>query len=276
MDDKSFAYRAKKASGIAMMLAFLAFAVLPILWVLILSLRPATALFEPIWESPTNLTFDNFRGIADSGFPRALLNSFLTAGIATILSMIVGVPAAFALAKSRLRGKFVASWVLLLLRMAPPVGFVIPLFLIYINAGLIDTYPGLIMAYMTLTLPLVVWSMWTTFAQIPNELIESALMDGASLAKALVLVVIPAARPGVVAAAILGFLIAWNDFFFALIITRGSTVTAPVSIMNFISSDSVDWGSIAVAAICVTLPIIPVMVIANRYIVQSLSGAVKG
>lgn len=132
------------------------------------------------------------------------------------------------------------------------------------------------MAYMTLTLPLIVWSMWNSFSQIPDELIEAAIMDGASLTKAFLQVALPAARPGAVAATILGFLIVWNDFFFALIISRSSTVTAPVAVMNFISYDSVDWGSIAVASIALTLPILPLMVIANRYIVQSLSGAVKG
>lgn len=259
-----------------MMSVLLFFAALPTVWVLIMSFREQSVMFEPFWESPFAMTLDNYIGITRSDFPKALLNSFISAGTSTLLAMIVGVPAGFALAKSRLSGKFYASWMLLLLRMAPPVGFVIPLFLLYVNAGLIDSYFGLIMAYMTLTLPLIVWSMWNSFAQVPDELIEAAIMDGASLGKAFLLVALPAARPGAVAAAILGFLIVWNDFFYALIITRSSTVTAPVAVMNFISYDSVDWGSIAVASIALTLPILPLMVIANRYIVQSLSGAVKG
>jgi multiple sugar transport system permease protein len=276
MRDPSMAFRVKKSLGVLMMLTFLAFALIPVLWVLILSLRPVTALFDPFWESASELTFANFGSIFRSDFPRAFLNSFIAAGSATLLALLVGIPAGFSLAKSRMQGKFGASWMLLMLRMAPPVGFVIPLFLVYVNAGLIDSYAGLTIAYLTLTLPVVVWSMWTSFAQIPDEMIESALMDGASLVKALFLVALPAARPGAVAAAILSFLITWNDFFFALVITRRATVTAPVSIMNFISFDSVDWGSIAVASICVTLPIIPVMIVANRYIVHSLGGAVKG
>lgn len=276
MIDNGTSYRAKKALGIGVMLILLAFAAFPTLWVLVLSIREQSAVFEPIWESPLAITLDNFFSISRSDFPRALLNSFITAGCSTALAMLVGVPAGFALAKSRVSGKFLASWVLLLLRMAPPVGFVIPLFLLYVNAGLIDTYTGLIVAYMTLTLPLIVWSMWNSFAQVPDELIEAAIMDGASLVNAFLLVALPAARPGAVAAAILGFLIAWNDFFYALIITRSSTSTAPVAVMNFISFDSVDWGAIAVASIALTLPILPFMAIANRYIVQTLSGAVKG
>ncbi len=120
------------------------------------------------------------------------------------------------------------------------------------------------------------WSIWTSFNQIPDELVEAALMDGASLRRTLLLVVLPAARPGVTAAAVLGFLLAWNDFFFALIITRTHTSTAPVAVMNFVSYASVDWGAIAVASIALTLPIVPVIVLANKYIVQSLGGAVKG
>ena len=276
MIDTSASFRFKKTIGMSMMWALLIFAAFPTIWVLIMSLREDSVIFEPFWESPLAVTLDNYFKITRSDFPRALMNSFICAGLSTLLAMIVGVPAGFALAKSRVSGKFYASWLLLLLRMAPPVGFVIPLFLLYVNAGLIDTYFGLIVAYMTLTLPLIVWSMWNSFAQVPDELIEAAIMDGASLFKAFLLVALPAARPGAVAAAILGFLIVWNDFFYALIITRSSTVTAPVAVMNFISYDSVDWGSIAVASIALTLPILPLMVIANRYIVQSLSGAVKG
>lgn len=276
MIDNSPEYRIKRAFGIAVMLVLVAFAALPTLWALILAFRSPDAVFEPIWESPFKLTFDNFWNITRSDFPKALMNSFITAGMSTVLAMLIGVPAGFALAKSRVSGKFIASWVLLLLRMAPPVGFVIPLFLVYVNAGLIDTYAGLVFAYMTLTLPLVTWSMWNSFAQVPDELIEAAIMDDASLAKAFLLIALPAARPGAVAAAILAFLVAWNDFFYSLIITRSATTTAPVAVMNFISFDSVDWASIAVASIALTLPILPLMAIANRYIVQSLSGAVKG
>ncbi len=276
MIDRSPAFRAKKALGIGGMLILLGFAAFPTVWALVLSFREQSSIFEPIWESPLAITLDNYFSIARSDFPRALMNSFITAGASTAFAMLVGVPAGFALAKSRVSRKFIASWILLLLRMAPPVGFVIPLFLLYVNAGLIDTYIGLIIAYMTLTLPLIVWSMWNSFSQVPDELIEAAIMDGAPLIKAFLLVALPAALPGAVAAAILGFLIAWNDFFYALIITRSSTSTAPVAVMNFISFDSVDWGSIAVASIALTLPILPLMAIANRYIVQSLSGAVKG
>ncbi len=276
MIDNSPEFRIKKAIGTTVMLLLVTFAALPTLWALLLAFRAPDAVFEPIWESPLKLTFDNFFNITRSDFPKALMNSFITAGLSTVFAMLVGVPAGFALAKSRVSGKFIASWILLLLRMAPPVGFVIPLFLLYVNAGLIDTYAGLVFAYMTLTLPLVTWSMWNSFSQVPDELIEAAIMDDASLTKAFLLIALPAARPGAVAAAILAFLVAWNDFFYSLIIPRSDTTTAPVAVMNFISFDSVDWASIAVASIALTLPILPLMAIANRYIVQSLSGAVKG
>lgn len=262
--------------GIAMMLLFFGFALLPIVWSLILSFRPASHLFEPIWHSPTILTLDNFQSLLRSNFPLSLLNSFITAGASTLLAMLIGVPGGFALAKGRSQRRFIASWALLLLRMAPPVGFVIPLFLIYLHVDLLDTRIGLIAAYMVLTLPFVVWSSWTSLAQIPDELIEASMLDGATLYQTLIKVVIPAAKPGLIATAVLAFLIAWNDFFFALIITRGDTVTAPVAIMNFVSYASVDWGSIALASVVLTLPTLPVIIFANKYIVQSMGGAVKG
>ena len=227
MIDNSPEFRIKKAIGTTVMLLLVTFAALPTLWALLLAFRAPDAVFEPIWESPLKLTFDNFFNITRSDFPKALMNSFITAGLSTVFAMLVGVPAGFALAKSRVSGKFIASWILLLLRMAPPVGFVIPLFLLYVNAGLIDTYAGLVFAYMTLTLPLVTWSMWNSFSQVPDELIEAAIMDDASLTKAFLLIALPAARPGAVAAAILAFLVAWNDFFYSLIITRSDTTTAP-------------------------------------------------
>lgn len=266
----------KQAAGVTMMLVLLFFALLPVIWAFILAFRPENRLFEPIWVSPTELTLANIGKIADSGFPRALLNSFVTAGISTFLAVLLGVPGGFALAKGRSHRKFIASWALLLLRMAPPVGFVIPLFIMYLNIGFLDTWWGLIAAYMVLTLPLVVWSSWTSLSQIPDDLIEAALLDGATIGQTLRRVVIPAARPGLVATAVLAFLLVWNDFFFALVITRSQTVTAPVAIMNFVSYASVDWGSIAIASIALTLPTVPVILFANKYIVQSMGGAVKG
>lgn len=273
---KKNAFSWKQAAGVTMMLAFLAFALLPIVWAFILALRPENRLFEPIWESPTALTLSNISKLADSGFLHALFNSFVTATVSTALAVVIGVPGGFALAKGRSSKKFIASWALLLLRMAPPVGFVIPLFIFYMNIGFLDTWWGLIGAYMVLTLPLVVWSSWTSLSQIPNELIEAALLDGATMAQTLRRVVIPAARPGIVATTVLAFLLTWNDFFFALVITRSDTVTAPVAIMNFVSYASVDWGSIAIASIVLTLPTAPVIIFANKYIVQSMGGAVKG
>ncbi|MBX2825436.1 MAG: carbohydrate ABC transporter permease, partial [Gammaproteobacteria bacterium] len=196
--------------GIIMMLVFFGFALLPIVWALILSFRPASHLFEPIWQSPRMLTLENFNSLLRSNFPHALLNSLVTAGSSTLLAMLIGIPGGFALAKGRSQKRFISSWALLLLRMAPPVGFVIPLFLIYLNIGFLDTWIGLIAAYMVLTLPLVVWSSWTSLAQIPDELIEASLLDGASLFQALIKVVIPAARPGLIATGVLAFLIAWT------------------------------------------------------------------
>ncbi|MCT4334926.1 carbohydrate ABC transporter permease [Paracoccus sp. YLB-12] len=274
MIDRRTGYRF--ALGRLMMIVLLCFALLPVLWSIVLTFRPKISLFTPIWEAPLAWSLDNFGALARSDFPAALINSLITAGGATILALIVGIPAGFALAKGGLRGTFQTSWALLLLRMAPPIGIVLPLFLTYLNLGLLNTRVGLTFAYMSLTLPFVVWSMWTSFSQIPSELIEAAAIDGATLPQILWKIVLPLSRPGVVAAAILGFLLAWNDFFFALILTRGQTATAPVAIMNFVSYASVEWGAIALATIVLTLPIVPVIMFANRYIVQSLGGAVKG
>ena len=269
-------FNIKRAFGISFILISLGFALLPMIWALVLSFRSKSHVFEPVWESPTAFTFGNFASLLDADFMHSLFNSFLTASISTFLAVLVGVPAGFALAKGNIGNKLFASWSMLLLRMAPPVGFVIPMFLIYTNIGFIDTFFGLIIAYLIIALPLVVWASWTSMAQIPTELIEASLLDGATLPQTLALVVIPVAKPGIIAASVLAFLLVWNDFFFALIITRDETITAPVAIVNFVSYASVDWGSIALASVILTLPTLPLILFANKYIVQSMAGSVKG
>ncbi|WP_201305475.1 carbohydrate ABC transporter permease [Paenibacillus puerhi] len=253
------------------------FCLFPLVWMAFLAFRTPDAMFEPFWRNLSSFSTETFVSTLQSGFTKSIWNSFLAASISMIVAMVIGTPAAFALAKWSIKRKYIWKWVIQLLRMAPPVGFAIPLFLAYINLGMIDTLPGLILSYVTFTVPLVIWLMWMFFSQIPNELMEAAWMDGSSIWRSFLTIALPLSTPGLVAAGILSFIFSWNDFFFALILTRANTSTGPVAVMNFLTESSYNWGGIASAGLILSLPTLPVIFFMSKYIVQGLtSGAVKG
>jgi len=259
------------------LLLLVVFCLFPLVWMAFLAFCTPDAMFEPFWKEWSSFSTDTFMETIRSGFPKSILNSFIAAIVSMLLAMIIGTPAAFSLAKWSFKRKYIWKWVIQLLRMAPPVGFAIPLFLAYINFGMIDSLAGLIVAYVTFTVPLVIWLMWMFFAQIPNELLEAAWMDGSSVWRSFYQIALPLSTPGLVAAGILSFIFAWNDFFFSLILTRTSATTGPVAVMNFLTESSYNWGGIASAGLILSLPTLPVIFFMGKYIVQGLtSGAVKG
>lgn len=255
----------------------IAFCLFPMIWMVFIAFRTPDAMFEPFWKSFSSFSADAFTATLQSDFLKAVGNSITVAIITTALSMVIGTPAAFSLAKWGIKRKFVIKWLVQLLRMAPPVGFAIPLFLAYTNLGMIDSLPGLVLSYITFTVPLVIWLMWMFFAQLPDELLEAAWMDGCSIWRSFLRIAVPLSTPGLVAAGILSFITAWNDFFFALILTRSNASTGPVAVMNFLTESSYNWGGIASAGLILSLPTLPVIFFMGKYIVQGLtSGAVKG
>jgi multiple sugar transport system permease protein len=161
--------------------------------------------------------------------------------------------------------------------MAPPIAFGIPFFLTYRSLGWLDTLGGLIIIYLTFNLSLVIWMMRTFFDAIPRSLEEAAYIDGASIGQTLMTVIFPLTGPGVATTAIFCFLLAWNDFFFALVLTRSKAMTAPVAIVNYMNYAGWDWGRITAGSIVVALPVVVFSMLVRRYLVSGLTaGAVKG
>ena len=250
---------------------------LPFLWLLQMSFKPTPLILEfppRFWFTPT---LDHYAGLWRDGFPESFVNSLVTSSVSTVLALLLGVPAAYALSRWTGRGKFGLGLAILLTRMAPPIAFTIPFFLAYRWLGLLDTRTGLILIYMTFNLPLVIWMMQPFFEAVPASLEEAALMDGASHATAFFEIVLPVASAGLAATAILCFLYAWNDFFFALILTRTDARTAPVAVVNFMNYEGWEWGKIAAGGSLVMAPVVLFSMLVRRYLVSGLTaGAVKG
>ncbi|MDO5030935.1 MAG: carbohydrate ABC transporter permease [Corynebacterium sp.] len=256
------------------------YALVPVLWIASLSFKPTTDMYDGHFI-PRNWTLDNYRGIFQtSEFTRALINSIGIGLITTLLAVIVGTMAAYAIARLEFPGKSVILGVSLLIAMFPQVSLVSPLFDIERKVGLFDTWPGLILPYITFALPMAIFILSSFFREIPWELEKAAQMDGATPFQAFRLVVAPLAIPGIVTAAILVFIFAWNDFLLAVSLTSTEAArTAPAAMANFTGSSAFEepTGSIAAAAIVITIPIIIFVVIFQRRIVAGLtSGAVKG
>ncbi len=263
--------RIARDGGVALLLLVVLF---PALWMLQLSFRESGDIFDMRLVFAPSL--GNYRALWTGLFPRSLANSVVVAVGATALSLLLGVPAAYALSRWRLRARrSLALWILAT-RMAPPVAFTIPFFLAYRHLGLIDTLPGLILIYLTFNLALVVWMMRNFFEGVPRALEEAAWIDGCGVWSGFRRIALPLAAPGLAATGVLCFILSWNDFFYALILTRTKAMTAPVAIVNFMQYEGWEWGKIAAGGALVMLPVVIFSLFVQRYLVRGLTaGGVK-
>jgi multiple sugar transport system permease protein len=258
----------------------LLYALFPVLWILSLSLKP-TSTVKDGKLIPSSVTFDNYRGIFRGNFfSSALINSAGIGLLTTVIAVVIGAMAAYAIARLDFPGKRLLIGATLLISMFPAISLVTPLFNIERRIGLFDTWPGLIIPYIAFALPLAIYTLSAFFREIPWDLEKAAKMDGASPGQAFRKVIAPLAAPGIVTAAILVFIFAWNDLLLALSLTATKAAsTAPVAIANFTGSSQFEepTGSIAAGAMVITVPIIVFVLVFQRRIVAGLtSGAVKG
>jgi multiple sugar transport system permease protein len=272
---------ARRAVGWAVIdILVVIYALFPVLWILSLSLKP-TSMVKDGKLIPSSVTFENYKGIFSGDvFTSALVNSIGIGLITTVIAVVIGGMAAYAVARLAFPGKKLLVGVALLIAMFPQISLVTPLFNIERRVGLFDTWPGLIIPYITFALPLAIYTLSAFFREIPWDLEKAAKMDGATPGQAFRKVIAPLAAPGIVTAAILVFIFAWNDLLLALSLTATQrAITAPVAIANFTGSSQFEepTGSIAAGAMVITIPIIIFVLIFQRRIVAGLtSGAVKG
>src|SRR6478752_2730408 len=263
-------------------LLILLWCLFPVAWILSLSFKSEgeTAVGSPQFL-PKDPTFDNYSAIVDNpDFRQSLINSFGISLIATALSVIFATFAAYAIARLEFRGKRLVLSLALAIAMFPVVALVGPLFDLWTRFGLFNTWPGLIIPYMSFTLPLAIWTLSAFFREIPWEMEQAAQVDGATSWQAFRKVIVPLAAPGVFTAAILTFFFAWNEFVLAISLTSTTQArTVPAQLSFFVGPDPFNppYGQLATASVVVTVPIIIIVLLFQRKIVAGLtSGAVKG
>jgi ABC-type glycerol-3-phosphate transport system permease component len=266
------------AFGVALLVLML-FTLFPFYWAIVASLTSEAALFRQPSLWPAHLVFDHYRALfTDRDFLTPIRNSLVVAGTTTIFCLTVGTLAAYALARLHFRGKAAIMAFILAVTMFPQISIVSPLYLLLRSLHLIDTYPGLILPYMTFAMPLTVWVLTGSIRQIPRDLEEAAHVDGASRFQSFTKILLPLAVPSLATTAILTFIYCWNEFLFALSFTLGpERQTVPVAIALFRGQYQVPWGEILAAAVVATAPVAAMVLLFQRRIVQGLTaGAVKG
>ena len=255
---------------------------LPVAWIISLSFKPVeeTTAGSPHFL-PETWTIQNYKDIiANPDFTRSLLNSFGISLISTLLAVIFATFAAYAIARLEFRGKRLVLSIALAIAMFPVVALVGPLFDLWRSIGLFNTWPGLIIPYMSFTLPLAIWTLSAFFREIPWEMEQAAQVDGATNWQAFRKVIVPLAAPGVFTAAILTFFFAWNEFVLAISLTSTTAArTVPAQLSYFVGPDPFNppYSQLATASVVVTIPVIVIVLLFQRRIVAGLTaGAVKG
>ena len=251
----------------------------PIIWAIVVSFKseaevlayPPRVIFEPTLRNYEDALFGGI-----SIMP-SFITSFIVSGITTILTILLAVPAAYGFARLRLPGKRSIGFYTLMTQMIPPVGLVIPYFLILNRVGWLDTYQGMITVYLTFSLPFAIWLMVSYMEDIPREMEEAAFLDKASRFQALWHVILPQVRGGIGVTVIFVFLNAWNEFLFAVQLGGNTVRPVTVAMYNFVSVEQTLWAKLSAAALLAMLPVVIIGIAAQKQIVKGLTvGAVKG
>ena len=263
----------KSRWGTVALLGLVVATAFPFYWAIVSSFTPEAQLFESPSLIPRTFVLDHYRALfTQRDFWVPVRNSLIVAGTTTIFCVTVGGLCAYALARLRFRGKAPLLGLILAVSVFPQISVISPLYLLLRSLRLINTYPGLVLPYLTFAMPLTVWLLVGFFRQLPLELEEASLMDGAGRLRTLWEIILPLAWPGLATTAILTFLYSWNEFLFALSFTLGpERYTVPVAIPLFRGQYQVPWGQILAAAVVATVPVTAIVRVAPRRIVAGLT-----
>ena len=253
----------------------LAFFLFTLVWMVLSSLKnnvQVTA-YPPLWVfTPTLRNYVDV--FTKNPFFSYMVNSTVIALSAVGIGLLCGLPAAYSMARHR---QAVLGFLVLTVRILPGIAFLVPLFVIYRRLGLINTHVGIVFTHIIIVLPMIIWIMAGFFEDIPRDLEDAAMIDGCSRVGTFVRIVLPLSLPGVVAATILSFIASWNNFIFVLILGGKDTVTLPMAVYSFVSFEDVNWGGLTAAATVITVPILVLSLVVQRYLAGGLTmGAVKG
>ncbi|MBO9368684.1 MAG: carbohydrate ABC transporter permease [Chloroflexi bacterium] len=253
----------------------LAIVIFPYLWTLLASFKTEAALNRPLdWNFTPTLA--NWQAMLHSEIPRQVLNSIIVGAVTVLLSLLLGAPAAYSFSRFRTGGDG-ARFAVLLAQMLPPAALIVPLFLLMYTLRLLDTLWAVVASHLTFILPLVTWFLIGFFDDVPPELEEQAMVDGCTQWQAFYRVVLPTIRPGLGAAALFGFVLSWNDLFYALLLTGKHSRTLPVGIAGYWTFRGIEMGQMSAAIILAIGPVIIASFFVQRYLVRGLGGgAVKG
>ncbi|MBD3366947.1 MAG: ABC transporter permease subunit [Candidatus Eisenbacteria bacterium] len=253
-------------------------ALIPIYWIVNVSLSGPQALYKiPLDYYPNPPVLENYEAVFDvNQFPRNIANSFAVASLTTLLTLALGAPAAYALARLKVKRRNLILAVFLGLAIFPAIGMVGPLYIAMARLGLINSIPSLVLPYTLFTLPLAIWILTHFFSTLPASLEDAALVDGCTPAQAFLRVIIPLSAPGLFTSAILIFIWAWNEFLFALIMTSTpESRTVPVALALFAGLHELPWATIAAATVVTVVPVLILVVFFQRQIVEGLTSGVE-
>jgi ABC-type glycerol-3-phosphate transport system permease component len=263
-------------SGLVLVL----FSILPLLWGVSTALKEESDVyaFPPSWM-PSPLTFENFIGVfRNPDLIRSFLNTLIVASATTIVALVVGVLGAYGFSRYRFPGRNTLLWSVLFTQLFPRVVVIVPFFVTLRNLDLMNTYQGLVLVYLMVIFPIAIWMIKGFFDNLPREIEEAAIVDGCSLPQLLWLVVIPMSKPALAAVAMYSFILAWNEFLFALVFTNGlDRRPLSVALAFFIDENGIHWGQLMAASVVMSIPAVLVFTFSQKLLVRGLSeGAVKG
>lgn len=269
------AKRIKRVVFYVVLILILFIFLFPFVWMVIASFKTNAQITNPRKVFSFDFTLLNYQKVFSRyNFFKPILNSLIIAVASTILGLVLGLPASYAIARMNARK---TSVIILIIRFIPGIAFLLPWYIFFSKLGIADTHLALILCHLLINIPFIVWVMIPYFEAIPKDLDEAAKIDGAYTWQIFMRVLLPLSGPGIVTTSLLSFIFSWNNFVFSLVLAGGKTKTLALSLYSFITYATIDWGALMAASIIITLPILLISLLTQKYIIQGLTaGAVKG